>query len=180
VLVIGASGGVGTFAVQLAKWLGAHVTGVTSGRNAALVRSLGADRVIDYTREEPTVGDERYDVILQLAGTASASALARLLAPGGRLVMSSGDSPNRWIGPMGRVIRGVIAGKRSHRSIAPLTARWNAEDLAFLAGLLETGAIAPVIDSTYALAHTADALRYLESGRARGQVLISVTAGGAR
>ena len=175
VLVIGASGGVGSFAVQLAKRFGAHVTGVASGRNAELVRSIGADDVIDYTRGDITAGDGRYDLVFQLAGTTSASALARVLAPGGRLVMSSGDSPNRWIGPMGRVIRGVIAGRRSHQSIAMLTAKWNANDLAFLAGLLEAGDIAPVIDSTYPLADVADAIRYVESGRARGKVLVSVT-----
>ncbi|HYO42807.1 MAG TPA: NAD(P)-dependent alcohol dehydrogenase [Candidatus Limnocylindrales bacterium] len=180
VLVIGASGGVGTYAVQLAVSLGARVTGVASGRNAGLVRTLGADRAIDYTHEDVTTGAERYDVILQLAGTASAISLARILAPGGRLVLSSGDSPNRWIGPMGRVLRGVIAGRRSHLSIAPLTARWNAEDLALLAGLIESGVIAPVIDSTYALADTADAIRHLETGRARGKILVSVAADGAR
>jgi NADPH:quinone reductase-like Zn-dependent oxidoreductase len=174
VLVIGASGGVGTFAVQLAKSFGAHVTAVASGRNAALVRSIGADRVIDYTREDVTAGDDRYDLVFQLAGTASGSALAGLLAPGGRVVLSSGDSPNRWIGPMARVIRGVLAGKRSGRSIAMLTATWNAPDLAFLAGLLEAGDLVPVIDSTYPLADVADAIRYVESGRARGKVLVSV------
>jgi len=175
VLVIGASGGVGTFAVQLANWFGAHVTAVTSGRNGALVRSIGADHVLDYTREDVTAGDDRYDLVLQLAGTASASDLRRILAPGGRLVMSSGDAANRWIGPMGRVLRGVIAGKRSRQSIALLTAKWNAEDLEFLAGLLEAGDIAPVIDSTYPLENVADAIRYVESGRARGKVLVSVT-----
>ncbi len=174
VLVIGASGGVGTFAVQLATWFGADVTAVTSSRNGALVRSIGADHVVDYTREDVTAGDDRYDLILQLAGTASASALARILAPGGRLVLSSGDSPNRWVGPFGRVIRGVIAGKRTHQAIAPLTAKWNADDLGFLAGLLEAGDIAPIIDSTYPLADVADAIRYVESGRARGKVLVSV------
>jgi NADPH:quinone reductase-like Zn-dependent oxidoreductase len=174
VLVIGASGGVGTFAVQLAKSFGAHVTGVASGRNADLVRALGADRVVDYTREDVAAGDERYDLVLQLAGTSSGSALARILAPGGRVVMSSGDSPNRWIGPFGRVIRGVIAGRRSGRSIVPLTAKWNADDLAYLAGLLDAGTIRPIIDSTHPLAHTADAIRHLEAGRARGKVLISV------
>ena len=174
VLVIGASGGVGTFAIQLAKRFGAHVTAVTSGRNGALVRSIGADHVLDYTREDVTAGDDRYDLVLQLAGTASASDLRRILAPGGRLVMSSGDSANRWIGPMGRVLRGVIAGKRSRQSIALLTAKWNAEDLEFLAGLLEAGDIVPVIDSTYPLADVADAIRYVESGRARGKVLVSV------
>ena len=89
-------------------------------------------------------------------------------------MLSSGDSPNRWVGPIGRVIRGVIAGKRTHQSIAPLTAKWNAADLAFLAGLLEAGDIAPIIDSTYPLADVADAIRYVESGRARGKVLVSV------
>jgi NADPH:quinone reductase-like Zn-dependent oxidoreductase len=133
VLVIGASGGVGTFAVQLAKRFGAHVTAVTSGRNAALVRSIGADRVIDYTREDVTAGDDRFDLVLQLAGTAPASALRRILATSGRLVMSSGDSANRFIGPMGRAIRGLLLGRIHGQSIALLTARWNAADLAFLA-----------------------------------------------
>jgi NADPH:quinone reductase-like Zn-dependent oxidoreductase len=176
VLVIGASGGVGTFAVQIAKHLGAHVTAVASGRNAALLRSIGADRVVDYTREDVTAGDDGFDVILQLAGTTPASALARLLAPGGRLVLSSGDSPNRFVGPMAGAIRGVLLGKRKGLSIAVLTARWNAVDLGYLAGLLESGAIAPVIDRTYPLAEVADAIRYVESGRARGKVLVSVAA----
>ncbi len=174
VLVIGASGGVGTFAVQLAKRFGAHVTAVTSGRNATLVRSIGADHVIDYTREDVTAGDDRFDLVLQLAGTAPASALRRILAPGGRLVMSSGDSPNRFFGPFGRAIRGLLLGKIVGQSISLLTAKWNAEDLAFLAGLLEAGDIVPVIDSTYPLADVADAIRYVESGRAHGKVLISV------
>jgi NADPH:quinone reductase-like Zn-dependent oxidoreductase len=176
VLIIGASGGVGTFAVQLAKAFGAHVTAVASGRNAALVRALGADRVVDYTREDVTAGAERFDVVLQLAGTASGAALARILAPGGRGVMSSGDAPNQWIGPMGRVLRGVIAGKRSGRAVLLLTAKWNAEDLAVLAHLVEAGAIRPVIERTYPLASTADAVRHVESGRARGKVVISVAA----
>ena len=176
VLVIGASGGVGTFAVQLAKRFGAHVTAVASGRNAALVRSIGADRVIDYTREDVTAGDDRFDLVLQLAGTAPASALRRVLAPGGRLVMSSGDSPNRLIGPFGRVIRGLLLGKIGGQSISALTAKWNANDLELLAGLLEAGDIVPVVDSTYPLAYVADAIRYVEGGRARGKVLISVAA----
>lgn len=175
-LIIGASGGVGTFAVQLAKAFGAHVTAVASGRNAALVRALGADRVVDYTHEDVTTGAERFDVVLQLAGTASGAALARILASGGRGVMSSGDAPNQWIGPMGRVLRGVIAGKRAGRAVLLLTAKWNAEDLAVLADLVETGAIRPVIERTYPLASTAEAVRHVESGRARGKVVISVAA----
>ena len=174
VLVIGASGGVGSFAVQLAKHLGAHVTAVTSGRNAALVRSIGADRVIDYTREDVTAGTDRYDLVLQLAGTASASELRGLLAQGGRLVMSSGDSPNQLVGPMARAIGGVLLGKVKGQSIALLTAKWNAADLANLAGLLEAGDLMPVIDRTYALADVADAIRYVESGRARGKVVVTV------
>ena len=176
VLVIGASGGVGTFAVQLAKRFGAHVTAVASGRNAALVRAIGADAVVDYTREDVTAGAERFDLVLQLAGTASASALRRILAPGGRLVLSSGDSSNRYTGPMGRAIRGLLLGKVVGQSISMLTAKWNAEDLTFLAGLLEARDIVPVLDSTYPLAGVADAIRYVESGRARGKVVISVAA----
>ena len=174
VLIIGASGGVGTFAVQMAKTFGAHVTGVASGGNAALLRALAADRVVDYTREDVTAGDDRFDVVFQLAGTASGSALGRILAPGGRVVMSSGDSANRWVGPMGRVLRGVFAGKRTGRSIQLLTAKWNAADLATVAELIETGRVRPVIDATYALETTADAMRYVESGRARGKVVISM------
>lgn len=176
VLVIGASGGVGSFAVQIAKHLGAHVTAVTSGRNAALMRSIGADRVIDYTRDDVTAGEDRFDVIVQLAGTTPASALARILAPGGRLVLSSGDSPNRFVGPMVGAIQGVLLGKLKGQSIAVLTAKWNAEDLGFLAGLVEAGHLVPVIDTTYALADVADAIRYVESGRARGKVLVSAGA----
>jgi NADPH:quinone reductase-like Zn-dependent oxidoreductase len=174
VLIVGASGGVGTFAVQLAAHLGAHVTAVTSGRNAGLVRALGAGAVVDYTTTDVTTLDERFDLILQLAGTASAASLAPLLAPGGRLVMSSGDSPNRWIGPFGRVIRGVLAGKRSGRSIVVLTTKWNAGDLAFLTGLVEAGAIRPVVTRVYSLADTADAIRHVETGHSRGKVVISI------
>jgi NADPH:quinone reductase-like Zn-dependent oxidoreductase len=175
VLVVGASGGVGTFAIQLAKAFGAHVTAVTSGRNAALVRAIGADEVVDYTREDVTRGERRFDVVLQLAGTAGASELRRILAPGGRLVMSSGDSRGRVLGPFTRVIRGLLLNVVVRETIAPLTARWNARDLAVVAGLVEAGRIAPVIDSTYALEHAADAIRYLETGRARGKVIISVS-----
>jgi NADPH:quinone reductase-like Zn-dependent oxidoreductase len=174
VLVIGASGGVGTYAVQLAKRFGANVTAVTSGRNAALVRSIGADRTIDYTRDDVAAGPDRYDLVLQLAGTASASELRGILAPGGRLVMSSGASPNRFVGPMGRAIAGVILGKVKGQAIALLTAKWNAADLAFLAGLLEAGDLVPVIDRSYPLTGVADAIRYIESGRARGKVVVSV------
>ena len=185
VLVIGASGGVGTFAVQLAAHFGAHVTAVASSRNAGFVRALGADAVVDYTTTDVTTLDEQFDLILQLAGTASAASLARLLAPGGRLVMSSGDSPNRWIGPFGRVIRGLLAGKRSGRAIVVLKARWNTDDLAFLAGLIEAGAIRPVVTRVYSLADTADAIRHVETGHSRGKVVISVvpdatSRGGAR
>jgi NADPH:quinone reductase-like Zn-dependent oxidoreductase len=175
VLIVGASGGVGTFAVQLAKAFGAHVTAVTSGRNATLVRAIGADEVVDYTREDVTRGDARYDLVLQLAGTAAASELRRVLAPGGRLVMSSGDSRGRVLGPFTRVIRGLLLNVVVRETIVLLTARWNPEDLAVLAGLVEAGRVAPVVDSTYALEHTADAIRYLETGRARGKIIISVS-----
>jgi NADPH:quinone reductase-like Zn-dependent oxidoreductase len=175
VLVVGASGGVGTFAVQLAKAFGAHVTAVTSGRNAALVRAIGADEVVDYTREDVTRGEDRYDLVLQLAGTTGASAFRRILAPGGRLVMSSGDSRGRVLGPFTRVIRGLLLNAVVRETIALLTARWNADDLTILSEHIEAGRVAPVIDSTYPLEHTADAIRYLETGRARGKVIISVS-----
>jgi len=174
VLIVGASGGVGTFAVQIAKWIGAHVTGVCSTRNLGLVKSIGADAAIDYTQEDFTEGSERYDVIFQLAGTASASDCRRALTPKGRLVLSSGDSKGRYIGPMGRVIRAMLLSPFVGQSLRTLSVKRSRDDLQLLGELIESGAIAPVIDKTYPLSEAPEAIRYIETGRARGKVVIAV------
>ena len=176
VLIVGASGGVGTFAVQIAKWYGADVTGVCSTKNMEMVRSIGADQVIDYTREDFTRTDQRYDLIFQLAGTASPSACRRALTPKGRLVLSSGDSPGRVIGPVGRIIKALLLSPFIGQTMRPLVAKPSSDDLQFLRKLIEAGSLKPVIDRTYPLSESADAIRYLETGRARGKVVISVSA----
>jgi NADPH:quinone reductase-like Zn-dependent oxidoreductase len=174
VLIVGASGGVGTFAVQIAKHFGAEVTGVCSARNNDLVRSIGADRVIDYTKEDFTRSAGRYDLILQLAGTQTPWELRRVLAPKGTLVPISGDSPGRWIGPLGRAIKAMVLSPFVSQRISIFTVKPNGEDLRTLAELIEAGAVTPVIDRTYPLAEVPDAIRYLETGRARGKVVVTV------
>jgi NADPH:quinone reductase-like Zn-dependent oxidoreductase len=174
VLIIGASGGVGAFAVQIAKHLGASVTGVCSTRNLALVRSLGADNVIDYTRDDVTRMDVTYDVVFQLAGTTSPRALRRLLAPSGRLVLSSGDSTGRIIGPMSRMIKAAVLSPFVGQTLRPLTTTRSRQDLDHLKELIEGGGLTPVIERTYPLSAAADAVRHLESGHVRGKLAISV------
>ncbi|TMD48143.1 MAG: NAD(P)-dependent alcohol dehydrogenase [Chloroflexi bacterium] len=174
VLIVGASGGVGTFAVQIAKWYGADVTGVCSTRNLEMVRSIGANRVIDYTREDFTRTGQAYDLIFQLAGTASPSACRRALTPKGRLVLSSGDSPGRIVGPVARIIKAVLLSPFIGQTMRPLVAKPSSDDLQFLRELIEAGRVTPVIDRTYPLSAAPDAIRYLETGRARGKVVISV------
>src|SRR5712692_11043275 len=177
VLIVGASGGVGTFAVQIAKWYGANVTGVCSTRNLEMVRSIGADRVIDYTEEDFTRSGQQYDLIFQLAGTATPSTCRRALTAAGRLVLSSGDSPGRIIGPVGRIIKALLLSPFiGGQTMRPLIAKPSSADLQFLRELIEAGRITPVIDRTYALSEAPDAIRYLETGHARGKVVISVAA----
>jgi NADPH:quinone reductase-like Zn-dependent oxidoreductase len=174
VLIVGASGGVGTFAVQLAKWFGADVTGVCSTRNLELVESIGADAVIDYTKYDFTKGGESYDLIFQLAGTASPSACRRALTQKGRLVLSSGDSKGRVIGPLGRGIRAMLLNPFVSQSLRLLSTERSGEDLQMLAELIDAGKVIPVIDKTYSLSETPDAIRYLETGRARGKLVIAL------
>jgi NADPH:quinone reductase-like Zn-dependent oxidoreductase len=174
VLIVGASGGVGTFAVQIAKWMGAHVTGVCSTRNLELVKSIGADEVIDYTKDDFTEGSEKYDVIFQLAGTASPSDCRRALTPKGRLVLSSGDSNGRFIGPVDRVIKAALLSPFVSQSLRTLSMKPDPEDLQLLGELIGSGAITPVIDKTYPLSEAPEAIRYLETGHARGKVVIAV------
>jgi len=171
VLVIGASGGVGTFAVQIAKALGAEVTGVCGPANADLVRSIGADHVVDYTRTDVTTDAARYDVILQLAGTASPRRLRRALAPGGTLVLSDGQG--RLAG-VDRILMAVALNPFVRERLVVFETKENGKDLGILADMIAAGQVLPVIDRTYPLADAAEALRYLEAGHARGKVVITV------
>ena len=174
VLVVGASGGVGTFAVQLAKLSGAEVTGVCSTRNLELVRSLGADHVIDYTREDFAGNGRRYDLVFQLAGTRSPAAIRHALTPKGRLILSSGESSGRWVGPMDRIVKAAALSPFVPQTLAPFEAKQSRDDLQVLKDLIEAGKLTPVIDRTYPLRETPEALRYLEKGHARGKVVITV------
>ncbi len=176
VLIIGASGGVGTFAVQIAKVFGAHVTGVCSTRNLELVRSLGADHVIDYTQEDFTQSGQKYDLIFQLAGTRSPSHCRRALTSKGRLVLSSGDSDGRWIGPIDRLIKAAALSPFVSQTLSSLklNTKRSKEDLQYLTELIEAGKVTPVIDRTHSLGEVPVALRYLVQGHARGKVVITV------
>jgi NADPH:quinone reductase-like Zn-dependent oxidoreductase len=174
VLIIGASGGVGTFAVQIAKSFEAEVTGVCSTRNVDIVRSLGADHVIDYTQEDFTKSGQKYDLVFQLAGTRSPSECRGALTPKGTLVLSSGESDGRWIGPVERIVKALVLSPFESQKMVSFTVEPNKEDLRFLRRLIEDGKLAPVIDRTYPLAEVPEAIRYLEEGHARGKVVISV------
>jgi NADPH:quinone reductase-like Zn-dependent oxidoreductase len=174
VLIIGASGGVGTFAVQIAKAFGANVTGVCSTRNVEMVRALGADHVIDYTQEDFTQSGQKYDLIFQLAGTLSPSECRSALTSNGNLVLSSGESEGRWIGPVDRVIKGLVLSGFVSQKMASFTVKPNREDLQLLKQFIEDGTLTPEIDRTYPLAQVPEAIRYLEEGHARGKVVITL------
>jgi NADPH:quinone reductase-like Zn-dependent oxidoreductase len=173
VLIIGASGGVGTFAVQIAKSFGAEVTGVCSTRNAEMVRSLGADHVIDYTQEDFSRRGKRYDLIFQLAGTLSPSGCRRALTPGGTLVLSSGEG-GRWFGPLGRMLEAMVSGPFVGQKMVSRVARQSKADLGILKQLIETGKVTPLIDRSYSFEEIPEAIRYLEEGHARGKVVVTV------
>jgi NADPH:quinone reductase-like Zn-dependent oxidoreductase len=170
VLVIGASGGVGTFAVQVAKALGATVTAVCSTRNVEQARSIGADEVIDYTKTDPIAGGQRYDVIFQVAGTASPLRLRRLLGPRGTLVLGSGDGRLNGID---RIVLGKLAYRFVSQRLGVYVTNENHDDLAVLRELLEAGSVTPVIDRVYPLDAAAEAFRHLETGHARGKVVVT-------
>jgi len=174
VLIIGAAGGVGSFAVQIAKALGADVTGVCSTSKVDLVRSLGADHVVDYTRDDFSRLTVRYDVILDMAGNRPLSDLRSALTPSGTLVIGGGEGGGPWLGgtdrQMGAMLLSPFVGHRLRSFVS--TAR--CEDLLFLTDLIEDGKLAPVIDRTYPLADVADAIRHLEQGHARGKVVVTV------
>lgn len=176
VLINGASGGVGTFAVQLAKSYGADVTGVCSTRNLDLVRSIGADHVIDYTKEDFSKTGQRYDLILDNVGTQPLSQFRRALEPKGECVMIGGGGPNdgRLIGPMARPIKAMLISPFVSQKFGMMFAQLNHDDLAFLGELMQSGKVTPVIDRTYKLSDLPDAIRYLEQGHARGKVVVTV------
>ena len=174
VLIIGASGGVGTFAVQIVMSFDAEVTGVCSTRNVGMVRSLGADHVIDYTQEDFTQSGHKYDLIFQLAGTRSPSDCRRALTSKGTLVQISGESDGRWIGPVDRIIKALVLSPFVSQKMASFTVKPNKEDLLFLKQLIEAGKVTPVIDRTFPLREVPEAIRYLEEGHAKGKVVITV------
>jgi NADPH:quinone reductase-like Zn-dependent oxidoreductase len=173
VLINGASGGVGTFAVQIAKVLGADVTAVCSTRNVERVRSLGADRVIDYTQEDFTRSGARYDLIFDIAGSRPLWACRRVLAPAGRLVVVGGPA-GRWVRPIDRMVLAVVLSRFGLATMLPFLAKHSQADLVILRDLLEAGRITPVIDRTYPFHQTPDAVRYVEGGHARGKVVITM------
>jgi NADPH:quinone reductase-like Zn-dependent oxidoreductase len=176
VLINGASGGVGTFAVQIAKSMGAEVTGVSSTRNLELVRSLGADHVIDYTKQDYAAGAERYDVILDNVGNRSLAENRRVLAPTGRYVLIGGGGPDdgHWIGPFVKPLQALVLSPFVSQHMGMFLANLSGDDLQHLGELMQSGAVAPVIDRRYPLEQTPEAIRYLEAGRARGKVVVTV------
>ena len=176
VLINGASGGVGTFAVQIAKSFGTEVTGVCSTRNLEMVRSLGADHVIDYTKEDFAKGGQRYDVILDNVPNHSLSECRRILNPQGKYVMIGGGGPNdnRWIGPFGRVIQTLVVSPFVSQKMGMMMAELKKSDLTILGDMMQSGKVKPVIDRTYKLSELPEAIRYLEEGHARGKVVITV------
>jgi NADPH:quinone reductase-like Zn-dependent oxidoreductase len=175
-LIIGASGGVGTYAVQLAKAFGAEVTGVCSTPKLELVRSIGADHVIDYTHEDFAQQGRRYDLILDIGGNAPLSRLRQALTPKGTLVIAGGETGGRWLGGTDRQIRALALSRFVSQRLGTFITRENHEDMIVLKELIEAGKITPVVDRSYPLSEVPQAIRYLEQGHARGKVVITVAA----
>jgi NADPH:quinone reductase-like Zn-dependent oxidoreductase len=174
VLINGASGGVGTFAVQIAKAMGANVTGVCSTRNVDMVRSLGADHVIDYTKEDYTQGASSYDLIVDMAGSRSLLDNKRVLKPEGIFVIVGGPKGGDFLGPMAVVLKALVLSPFISQDMGMMLAQSNKEDLAFIADLIQTGKVTPVIDRHYPLSQVPEAVAYVEEGHARGKVIIDV------
>lgn len=175
VLINGASGGVGTFAVQIAKLFGAQVTGVCSAPNVEMVRSIGADKVIDYTKEDFTNLPERYDVILDCAGNKALSACKRVLNPGGRCILVGAQHEITLLGLLASPFEVIAVSLFSSRKIKMFIAKSNRDDLALLGEMIAAGKLKPVIDRQYSLSEAAEAVRYLEEGHVRGKVIITVS-----
>jgi NADPH:quinone reductase-like Zn-dependent oxidoreductase len=174
VLIIGAGGAVGTFAVQIAKALGAHVTGVCSTSKADLVRSLGADEVIDYTREDFAESGRRYDAILDTAGARSVPQLRRALAPKGALVIVGSEGGGRWFGGFGRNLRAQMLSPFVSQRLGMFASKEKGEDLVVLKDLIESGKVTPVIGATFPLSEVPQAMSRLERGHAQGKIVITV------
>jgi NADPH:quinone reductase-like Zn-dependent oxidoreductase len=178
VLIVGASGGVGTYAVQIAKACGAEVTGVCSTAKVDLVHSIGADHVIDYTRDDFATGPQRYDLILDIGGNSPLSRLRRALTPSGTLVLVGGEDGDRWTGGMDRQLRALALSPFVRQRLTMKTPKEHHADLDRLARLIEAGELTPTIDKTYTLRQVPDAMRRLETGQARGKIVISVAQAG--
>ena len=160
--------------MQLAKAFGAEVTGVCSTAKVDMVRSIGADHVIDYTQADFAQGERRYDLILDIGGNASLSRLRRALTPKGTLVIAGGETGGRWLGGSDRQIRALVLSRFVGQRLGTFISRENHEDMLVLKELIEAGQVTPVIDRSYPLSEVPDAIRYLEQGRARGKVVITV------
>jgi NADPH:quinone reductase-like Zn-dependent oxidoreductase len=178
VLVIGASGGVGTYIVQIAKALGAVVTGVSSAGKADLVRALGAERVIPYETEDFAATDQRFDVILDTGGMAPLARLRRVLAPRGTLVIVGGETGGRLLGGSERALRAMALSPFVGQRLGTFVASVKGDDLNELTALVESGQVKPIVDRTYPLSEVAEAIRYMQAGKARGKVVITVESGG--
>jgi len=174
VLIIGASGGVGTYAVQLAKTFGAEVTGVCSTAKVDLVRSLGADHVVDYTQDDFADGSSRYDVILDIGGNTSLARLRRALTPRGTLVITGGETDGRWLGGTDRQVRALMLSPFVGQTLGTFISSENHEDLLVLRELIEAGKVTPAIDRSFALGEAPEAVRYVSEGHARGKVVVVV------
>jgi len=174
VLINGAAGGVGTFAVQLAKSLGASVTGVCSTRNVEMVRSIGADQVIDYTREDFAKNEQRYDLVLDCVWNHSLSESRRVLNPKGKYIIIGGPASRWMIGLLARMIKALVLSWFMSQKLIPLPVRRSQADLTTMQELMKAGKVKPVIDRCYSLNEAAEAIRYLEEGHARGKVVIDV------
>jgi NADPH:quinone reductase-like Zn-dependent oxidoreductase len=173
VLINGAGGGVGTFAVQIAKALGAVVTASTSTANLDMLRSIGADEVVDYTREDVTQRRGTFDLMLDIAGTRSISACRHALTPNGTYVVIGGPG-GRWVRPVDRMLEVMVQRRFVSQRLLTFLAQIRFEDLEYLKGLMDAGKLSPVIDRTYPLSQTAEAMRYVEQGHARGKVVITM------
>jgi NADPH:quinone reductase-like Zn-dependent oxidoreductase len=174
VLVIGASGGVGSYAVQIAKAYGAEVTAVCSTSKTDFVRSLGADHVVDYTREDFADGEHSYDLILDIGGNSSLSRLRRALTPRGTLVIVGGETGGKWLGGYDRQLRAPLLSLVVGQTLSTLINSENHEDMLVLKDLVEAGKVTPAIDRTFPLSDAPKAIRYVEEGHARGKVVITV------
>lgn len=173
VMIVGASGGVGTFAVQIAKAFGAKVTAVCSSGNVDTAKAIGADRVIDYTKQDFAAAGDRHDLIIYVNGRRSLADGRSLLAPAGRLVVVGGEIRGNWIGPLLSAFKPTAASLFRTQKMLPMLAHYQAADLAYVAELTATGQVTPVIDRTYPLNDVAEALRYLGEGHARGKIVIT-------